>query len=126
MPLTPGSASPHRQENDSGAFPSTSVPGTAIGAPVSRHDDISAINVFANELEGIANKLSSLMPAMRAVRQALSDITPEAAWDRQYGGSADPSAAARPEALSFARIERARQRVLKIVREPWDDQGGTP
>ena len=111
MPLTPGSASPHHQENDSGAFPSTSAPGTAIGAPVSRHDDISAINVFANELESIANKLSSLMPAIPAAdRQALSDITPEAAWDRHYGGSADPFAAARPEALRFARIESAAAR----------------
>jgi hypothetical protein len=88
---------------------------------VSRHDDISAINAFANELEIIANKLSSLMPAMRATRQGLSDITPGVAWDRQYG-SAEPFAAATPEALSFARIERARQRVLKILREPWDDE----
>ncbi len=88
---------------------------------MSRHDDISAINAFANELEIIANKLSNLMPTMRAARQALSDITPGAAWDSQYGGAVDPFAAATPETLSFARIERARQRVLKILREPWDD-----
>jgi hypothetical protein len=108
MPLTPGSASPYRQET--------------TGAPVSRHDDISAINSFANELEIIANKLSVLLPTMRAARQALSDSTPGAAWDRQYGDSAGPLAAATPEAIAFARIERARQRVLKLLREPWDDQ----
>jgi hypothetical protein len=87
---------------------------------VSGQDDISEINGFANELEIIANRLSTLMPAMRAKRQGLSDITPGAAWNSQFGGSIDAFAAATPEALSFARIERARQRLLAILREPRD------
>ena len=88
---------------------------------MTRADDVSGINVFANELEIIANRLSTLMPAMRAARQALSERTPGSAWNSQFGGSADAFAAATPEALGFARIERARQRLLQILREPWDD-----
>jgi hypothetical protein len=99
----------------------------AVGVLVSSQDDISGINTFANELEIIANRLSTLMPAMRAARQDLSDTTPGAAWKSHFI-SADAFAAATPEALGFARIERARQRLLQILREPWDDgySSGSP
>ena len=79
------------------------------------------MNAFANELEIIANKLSTLMPSVRAARQALSDSTLGAAWQNPSWDSADAFEAATPEALSFARIERARQRLVAILREPWDD-----
>ena len=57
--------------------------------------------LVADELKGAAN----LALLIASCRQALSDIT--------------------PEALSLARIERARQRVLKLLRELRDEQGGT-
>ena len=85
---------------------------------MSEHDDLSTINSFANEIEIIANRLARLMPAVRLARQALRERRPGAIWHSQFEGWVDASDGGAAEILGFARVERARERLLEILREP--------
>src|SRR5258706_16069919 len=85
-------------------------------------DDAAILNGFATEIEGMADRLESVMPKMRKAREALGGITPVAARYSQFkGGSVDEFDAATADGMGFGRIENARSRLVKVLREPWDD-----
>jgi hypothetical protein len=82
---------------------------------------IAQINFLAAHLERVAEQLGPVMEKARRAREALAGDIPGAMRREGVKGSPDAHDQLVAEEMGFARLERARRRLLEVLHDPMDD-----